>query len=185
MEKREDFFDHRGWPFSSLRSEDFFSVTIRWSNFSLKIGKVTLRDQLTGRTGKWGAPDWGDVFPIEHGDIPASYISLPEGKWLKWLTQNLISSKFWLKRKKILVGFPIIFSCFFRVAEIWNVLKWTPRISWRCAEIQRWASWEEFGSCSHHGAYKNYIVAYGNWLIHWCLGLVLSFFCRAGSSKFP
>ena len=23
-------------------------------------------------------PDWVDVFPIEHGDIPASYVSLPE-----------------------------------------------------------------------------------------------------------
>ena len=24
-------------------------------------------------------PDWVDVFPIENGDIPASYVSLPEG----------------------------------------------------------------------------------------------------------
>ena len=23
-------------------------------------------------------PDWADVFPIEHGDIPASYVSLQE-----------------------------------------------------------------------------------------------------------
>jgi len=22
-----------------------------------------------------------DVFPIENGDIPASYVSLPEGRW--------------------------------------------------------------------------------------------------------
>ena len=29
--------------------------------------------------GKWGAPDWVDVFPIKNGDIPASYVSLPEG----------------------------------------------------------------------------------------------------------
>ena len=28
--------------------------------------------------GKWG-PRIEDVFPIEHGDIPASYISLLEG----------------------------------------------------------------------------------------------------------
>ena len=26
-----------------------------------------------------GAPDWVDVFPIENGDIPAGYVSLPEG----------------------------------------------------------------------------------------------------------
>ena len=26
-----------------------------------------------------GAPDWVDVFPIKNGDIPASYVSLPEG----------------------------------------------------------------------------------------------------------
>ena len=26
-----------------------------------------------------GAPDWVDVFPIENGDIPASYVSLPDG----------------------------------------------------------------------------------------------------------
>ena len=25
-----------------------------------------------------------DVFPIEHGDIPASYVSLLEGSWLVW-----------------------------------------------------------------------------------------------------
>ncbi len=25
-------------------------------------------------------PDWVDVFPIKNGDIPASYVSLPEGK---------------------------------------------------------------------------------------------------------
>ncbi len=24
-------------------------------------------------------PDWVDVFPIKHGDIPASYVSLLEG----------------------------------------------------------------------------------------------------------
>ena len=24
-------------------------------------------------------PDWVDVFPIENGDIPASYVGLPEG----------------------------------------------------------------------------------------------------------
>ena len=24
-------------------------------------------------------PDWVDVLPIENGDIPASYVSLPEG----------------------------------------------------------------------------------------------------------
>ena len=23
-----------------------------------------------------------DVFPIKHGDIPASYVSLPEGNWV-------------------------------------------------------------------------------------------------------
>ncbi len=28
-------------------------------------------------------PDWVDVFPIKNGDIPASYVSLPEGKSLK------------------------------------------------------------------------------------------------------
>ena len=28
--------------------------------------------------GKWG-PGIEDVFPIENGDIPASYVSLPEG----------------------------------------------------------------------------------------------------------
>ena len=28
---------------------------------------------------KMGAPDWVDVFPIKNGDIPASYVSLPEG----------------------------------------------------------------------------------------------------------
>ena len=28
-----------------------------------------------------GAPDWFvDVFPIEHGDVPSSYVSLPEGR---------------------------------------------------------------------------------------------------------
>ena len=27
--------------------------------------------------------DWVDVFPIKNGDIPASYVSLPEGKtWM-------------------------------------------------------------------------------------------------------
>ena len=26
-------------------------------------------------------PDWVDAFPIKHGDIPASYVSLPEGKY--------------------------------------------------------------------------------------------------------
>ena len=26
-----------------------------------------------------GAPDWVDVFPIKNGDIPASYVNLPEG----------------------------------------------------------------------------------------------------------
>ena len=26
-----------------------------------------------------GAPDWVDVFPIEHGNFPASYVTLPEG----------------------------------------------------------------------------------------------------------
>ena len=25
-------------------------------------------------------PDWVDVFPIKNGDIPASYVSLPEGR---------------------------------------------------------------------------------------------------------
>ncbi len=25
--------------------------------------------------------DWVDVFPIKNGDIPASYVSLPEGSW--------------------------------------------------------------------------------------------------------
>ena len=29
--------------------------------------------------GKWSRIE--DVFPIKHGDIPASYVSLPEGKW--------------------------------------------------------------------------------------------------------
>ena len=29
---------------------------------------------------KMGAPDGVDVFPIKHGDIPASYVSLPEGR---------------------------------------------------------------------------------------------------------
>ena len=24
-------------------------------------------------------PDWADVFPIRNGDIPASYVSVPEG----------------------------------------------------------------------------------------------------------
>ena len=28
---------------------------------------------------KMGAPDGVDVFPIKNGDIPASYVSLPEG----------------------------------------------------------------------------------------------------------
>ena len=35
--------------------------------------------------------DWADVFPIENGDVPASYVSLPEcmndnnlAKWLFW-----------------------------------------------------------------------------------------------------
>ena len=28
---------------------------------------------------KTGAPDWVDVFPIEHSDFPASYVSLPKG----------------------------------------------------------------------------------------------------------
>ena len=28
---------------------------------------------------KMGAPDWVNVFPIENGDIPASYVRLPEG----------------------------------------------------------------------------------------------------------
>ena len=27
-------------------------------------------------------PDWVDVFPIEHGDVPASYVSLSEGSKL-------------------------------------------------------------------------------------------------------
>ena len=27
-----------------------------------------------------------DVFPVEHGDIPASYVSLPEGKKKGWLS---------------------------------------------------------------------------------------------------
>ena len=30
----------------------------------------------TNIAGKW---DWVDVFPIENGDFPASYVSLPEG----------------------------------------------------------------------------------------------------------
>ena len=31
------------------------------------------------------APDWVDVFPIKHGDIPASYVNLPEGNLYKGL----------------------------------------------------------------------------------------------------
>ena len=31
-----------------------------------------------------GAPDWVDVFPMKNGDIPVSYVSLPEGSWLEW-----------------------------------------------------------------------------------------------------
>ena len=31
-----------------------------------------------------GAPDWVDVCPIENGDIPASYVSLPDGKSSWW-----------------------------------------------------------------------------------------------------
>ena len=27
-----------------------------------------------------------DVFPIENGDVPASYVSLPEGMWCKNIT---------------------------------------------------------------------------------------------------
>ena len=30
------------------------------------------------------APGFKDVFPYEHGDIPASYVSLPEGIWAKF-----------------------------------------------------------------------------------------------------
>ena len=37
-----------------------------------------------------GAPDWVDVCPIENGDLPASYVSLPEGNW-SWLTSNPVS----------------------------------------------------------------------------------------------
>ena len=33
--------------------------------------------KLTWLAGKWTRNE--DVFPIEHGDIPASYVSLPEG----------------------------------------------------------------------------------------------------------
>ena len=29
-------------------------------------------------------PDWVDVFPIENRDIPASYVRLPEGKWVSF-----------------------------------------------------------------------------------------------------
>ena len=34
---------------------------------------------LTWLAGKWTRLE--DVFPIKHGEIPASYVSLPEGKW--------------------------------------------------------------------------------------------------------
>ena len=27
-------------------------------------------------------PAWADVFPIKNGDIPASYVSFLEGKWI-------------------------------------------------------------------------------------------------------
>ena len=42
-------------------------------------------------------PDWRciSLFPIENGDIPASYVSLPEGsrffvKWSRWWFQRFI-----------------------------------------------------------------------------------------------
>ena len=40
---------------------------------------TTLRDQLTELAGKWTRIE--DVFPMQNGDIPASYVSLPEGRY--------------------------------------------------------------------------------------------------------
>ena len=51
----------------------------------LPTSSVKIRDQLTWRW-QWKMDpliDWVDVFPIEKGgDIPASYVSLPEGIWM-------------------------------------------------------------------------------------------------------
>ena len=38
---------------------------------------TTFRQSDIAVAGKWG-PRIGDVFPIEDGDIPASYVSLPD-----------------------------------------------------------------------------------------------------------
>ena len=47
------------------------------------------------------APDWVDVFPIKYGDIPGSYVSLPEGT-IKQIPTARVSprgvAKFWSKR---------------------------------------------------------------------------------------
>ena len=43
---------------------------------------------------KMGDPEWVDVFPIRNGDVPASYVSLPEGNLYSWADCKLYS---WLE----------------------------------------------------------------------------------------
>ena len=52
-------------------------------------GCGTLRDQHVAGW-KMGAPDlFVDVFPIKNGDIPASYVCLPEGSHIFFLGVKL------------------------------------------------------------------------------------------------
>ena len=38
-------------------------------------------------------PDWVDVFPVKNGDIPASYVSLPEGIYMLLKIARLAAPK--------------------------------------------------------------------------------------------
>ena len=52
-------------------------VELSWPSWlDLRVWNTPGSSNIAG----WNmAPDWVDVFPIKNGDIPACYVSLPEG----------------------------------------------------------------------------------------------------------
>ncbi len=67
-------------------SENFVSALqnpMVYGLISWKIPKYLVYTPGSTNIAGWkmGAPDWVDVFPIEHRDIPASHVSLAERTW--------------------------------------------------------------------------------------------------------
>ena len=69
----------KSWP--ERATSNFWAAHLTWCFFPI-IFYISLYRYTPGSTNIAGwkmDPDWVDVFPIENGDIPVSYVSLPAG----------------------------------------------------------------------------------------------------------